>query len=119
MPPRKRKRVDEEELPVYEKVQKKKSKQFLSDASGSVEKRGAILKKRCPKVILDRVERVMSQRWVAYFFFHALYPEDGSTLSLRFFMVARSREGDELREQFSVLGSTGNVNNHSFYIPEI
>jgi hypothetical protein len=30
-------------------------------------------------------------------------------LSNRFFMVARTREGDELREEFKVLGSTGNV----------
>ena len=27
----------------------------------------------------------------------------------RFFMVDRKREGNELREEFSVLGSTGNV----------
>src|ERR1700741_1650323 len=99
MPPRKRKRDDEDELPGFEKVQKKKSKQFVSGASGSVEKRGAILKKRCPQVIMDRVERVMSQRWVAYLF-DAMYPEDGLPLSFRFFMVARSREGNELREQF-------------------
>jgi len=88
MPPKKRKRTDEDETFAFEKVQNKKSKQFLSEASGSAEKRGAILKKRCPKVIMDRVERVMSQR---------------------FFMVGRSRDGNELREEFSVLGSTGNV----------
>lgn len=52
------------------------------------EKRGAIFKKSCPKNILDRVARVKSQR---------------------FFMVDRTREGDELREEFKVLGSTGNV----------
>ena len=27
----------------------------------------------------------------------------------RFFMIDRKREGKELREEFSVLGSTGNV----------
>ncbi|KAG6845270.1 hypothetical protein H0H87_011679 [Tephrocybe sp. NHM501043] len=52
------------------------------------EKRGAIFKKSCPKNILDRVERVMSQR---------------------FFMIDRQRLPGELRETFSVLGSTGNV----------
>ena len=29
--------------------------------------------------------------------------------SNRFFMIDRRREGDELREEFKVLGSTGNV----------
>ncbi|KAF5378349.1 hypothetical protein D9615_008763 [Tricholomella constricta] len=52
------------------------------------EKRGAIFKKSCPKNILDRVERVMSQR---------------------FFMIDRQRTPGQLREVFSVLGSTGNV----------
>ncbi|KAH7930785.1 hypothetical protein BV22DRAFT_999663 [Leucogyrophana mollusca] len=52
------------------------------------EKRGAMFKKKCPQNILERVDRVMSQR---------------------FFMVDRSRNGNELREEFKVLGSTGNV----------
>ncbi|KAG5652310.1 hypothetical protein H0H81_005460 [Sphagnurus paluster] len=52
------------------------------------EKRGAIFKKSCPKNILDRVERVMLQR---------------------FFMIDRQRVEGELKETFSVLGSTGNV----------
>ncbi|KAI9057869.1 hypothetical protein FKP32DRAFT_1597826 [Trametes sanguinea] len=52
------------------------------------EKRGAIFKKACPQNIIERVRRVMEQR---------------------FFMVDRRREGNELREEFSVLGSTGNV----------
>lgn len=30
-------------------------------------------------------------------------------LSNRFFMIDRKREGDELSEEFKVLGSTGNV----------
>jgi len=54
----------------------------------SPEKRGAIFKKSCPKNILDRVARVMSQR---------------------FFMIDRRREGREPCEEFKVLGSTGNV----------
>ncbi|GLB41179.1 putative RING finger domain protein [Lyophyllum shimeji] len=52
------------------------------------EKRGAVFKKKCPQNILDRVERVMSQR---------------------FFMIDRQRNPGELKEVFSVLGSTGNV----------
>ncbi|KAF4615107.1 hypothetical protein D9613_013017 [Agrocybe pediades] len=52
------------------------------------EKRLAQFKPRCPQNILDRVQRVMTQR---------------------IFMIDRQREGDELREQFSILGSTGNV----------
>ncbi|KAG6911411.1 hypothetical protein DXG01_016508 [Tephrocybe rancida] len=52
------------------------------------EKRGARYKVSCPKNILDRVERVMSQR---------------------FFMIDRQRAPGELKETFSVLGSTGNV----------
>ncbi len=52
------------------------------------EKRLAIFKKKCPQNILERVHRVMQQR---------------------FFMVDRQRNGNELREEFSVLGSTGNV----------
>lgn len=38
--------------------------------------------------------------------------KDGSLsglLSNRFFMIDRKREGDELKEEFKVLGSTGNV----------
>lgn len=54
------------------------------------EKRLAMTKKKCPNVTRDRLERVTTQR---------------------FFMVDRERadrEG-ELREEFKVLGSTGNV----------
>ncbi|GBE90195.1 hypothetical protein SCP_1900440 [Sparassis crispa] len=54
----------------------------------NAEKRGAIFKRKCPKAILERVARVMSQR---------------------FFMIDRRRAGEALREEFSVLGSTGNV----------
>ncbi|KAG6872400.1 hypothetical protein C0995_009990 [Termitomyces sp. Mi166 len=56
------------------------------------EKRGARFKNSCPQNILDRVERVMSQR---------------------FFMIDRQREPGDLKESFSVLGSTGNVRTHS------
>ncbi|EMD38028.1 hypothetical protein CERSUDRAFT_134570 [Gelatoporia subvermispora B] len=52
------------------------------------EKRGAVFKKKCPKNILERLDRVISQR---------------------FFLVDRRRDGHELREEFNVLGSTGNV----------
>ncbi|KAH8997593.1 hypothetical protein EDB92DRAFT_1447818 [Lactarius akahatsu] len=69
-----------------------KAKRLRKDPQSSdvslTEKRGAKLKKSCPKNILDRVARVMSQR---------------------FFMIDRRREGNELREEFKVLGSTGNV----------
>ncbi|KAI0033393.1 hypothetical protein K488DRAFT_47803 [Vararia minispora EC-137] len=57
-------------------------------ATPAGEKRLARFKPRCPQNILDRLDRVMSQR---------------------FFMVDRRREDGELREEFSVLGSTGNV----------
>ncbi|KAK0240934.1 hypothetical protein EDD85DRAFT_763132 [Armillaria nabsnona] len=52
------------------------------------EKRGAIFKKKCPQSILERFDRVIEQR---------------------FFMIDRERDGDELKETFKVLGSTGNV----------
>ncbi|KAJ7352167.1 hypothetical protein DFH08DRAFT_858095 [Mycena albidolilacea] len=52
------------------------------------EKRGAMFKTKCPQNILDRVERVMTQR---------------------FFMVDRKRVEGELKEEFKVLGSTGNI----------
>ncbi|KAH9064114.1 hypothetical protein EDB87DRAFT_1374111 [Lactarius vividus] len=69
-----------------------KAKRLRKDPQSSdvslPEKRSAIFKKSCPKNILDRVARVMSQR---------------------FFMIDRRREGNELREEFKVLGTTGNV----------
>jgi hypothetical protein len=71
------------------------------------EKRNAIFKKKCPQNILERVERVISQRYAflsaATMLFKAVEPR-GS-----FFMIDRRRNGQELREEFSVLGSTGNV----------
>lgn len=66
-----------------------KRQRKMKDADAPApEKRGAIFKKKCPKNILERLDRVASQR---------------------FFMVDRQREGNELHEEFSVLGSTGNV----------
>ncbi|TEB39398.1 hypothetical protein FA13DRAFT_1723590 [Coprinellus micaceus] len=53
-----------------------------------VEKRLAKLKSHCPQNIMDRLDRVRTQT---------------------FFMVDRRRHGGELREEFSVLGSTGNI----------
>ncbi|KAK0213389.1 hypothetical protein DFS33DRAFT_121896 [Desarmillaria ectypa] len=52
------------------------------------EKRSAIFKKKCPQNILERLNRVIEQR---------------------FFMIDRERDGDDLKETFKVLGSTGNV----------
>jgi len=54
----------------------------------NVEKRLARFKVACPKDIADRVHRVMTQR---------------------FFMIERSKTEGELKEEFKVLGSTGNV----------
>ncbi|KIM77496.1 hypothetical protein PILCRDRAFT_76604 [Piloderma croceum F 1598] len=67
---------------------KKQRKKKVDPDAPVPEKRGAMFKKACPKNILDRVDRVMSQR---------------------FFMIDRTRIGEELREEFKVLGSTGNV----------
>ncbi|KAJ3548010.1 hypothetical protein NMY22_g1441 [Coprinellus aureogranulatus] len=52
------------------------------------EKRQAMFKKHCPQNIMERLERVRTQT---------------------FFMVDRRRNDGELREEFSVLGSTGNI----------
>ncbi|KAN0125069.1 hypothetical protein V8E52_001621, partial [Russula decolorans] len=65
-----------------------RSKKPRKDPDATPEKRAAMFKKSCPKNIQDRVARVMSQR---------------------FFMINRRREGEELCEEFKVLGSTGNV----------
>ncbi|KAG2063044.1 hypothetical protein BDR04DRAFT_1123527 [Suillus decipiens] len=68
----------EDALPPVKKQRKKKK----DPNEPAPEKRGAMFKKKCPQNILDRVDRVMSQR---------------------------KRTDDELREEFSVLGSTGNA----------
>jgi len=53
-----------------------------------VEKRQARFKPSCPANIRERMERVLTQR---------------------FFLIERERSGEELREVFKVLGSTGNI----------
>ncbi|KAF9242084.1 hypothetical protein BU15DRAFT_44359 [Melanogaster broomeanus] len=79
-----------EALPPPAKKARKRTGKSANDGTTAEkpEKRGATTKKKCPKNILDRVGRVMSQR---------------------FFMIDRRRNDGELREEFSVLGSTGNV----------
>ncbi|EPS93838.1 hypothetical protein FOMPIDRAFT_1026400 [Fomitopsis schrenkii] len=67
---------------------KKQRKQKEVKAASSQEKRPARFRAKCPQNILERLDRVISQR---------------------FFMIDRTRNGDELKEEFSVLGSTGNV----------
>ncbi|KIL64334.1 hypothetical protein M378DRAFT_186759 [Amanita muscaria Koide BX008] len=66
----------------------KRKRKSQDEGEGREEKRIARFKPKCPQNILDRVERVWQQR---------------------LFMIDRDRSGDELRETFSVLGSTGNV----------
>ena len=85
----------------------KKSRKKAVPNAPQAEKRGAIFKKKCPQNILERVGRVMSQRqvnvitsWRFWITADKLY---------RFFMIDRNRTSGELREEFSVLGSTGNV----------
>ncbi|GJE85079.1 hypothetical protein PsYK624_011560 [Phanerochaete sordida] len=67
---------------------RKRQKKAKDPDAPEPEKRLAKMKPRCPQNIMDRLERVQTQR---------------------FFMVDRKRNGDELREEFQVLGSTGNV----------
>ncbi|KAK7694044.1 hypothetical protein QCA50_003620 [Cerrena zonata] len=66
----------------------KKQKDPNGELSQAPEKRLAMFKKKCPQAIRERAERVATQRM---------------------YMIDRSRNGDELKETFSVLGSTGNV----------
>ena len=78
----------------------------VADASGSEpEKRGAIFKPKCPQNILDRVERVMTQRRVIFPPYITLSDKNLH----RIFMIDRNRVPEQLSEEFSVLGSTGNV----------
>ncbi|KAI0274748.1 hypothetical protein BC834DRAFT_9703 [Gloeopeniophorella convolvens] len=74
-------------LPPQPKPKKARIEGKGARAAGP-EKRGAMFKKMCPKNILERVARVMSQR---------------------FFMIDCKRENGELCEEFKVLGTTGNV----------
>ncbi|KAH7097506.1 hypothetical protein BKA62DRAFT_817143 [Auriculariales sp. MPI-PUGE-AT-0066] len=64
------------------------SNEFESTTKNHSEKRLKRARTSCPKAILERVDRVLTQR---------------------FCLVDRTRNGDELREEFQVLGSTGNV----------
>ena len=91
--------------PTSPRKRRKKSGES-DDVDATEEKRCARFKKACPKTILERVDRVMSQRCARF-----SSPEENTKVNNvpRFFMVDRMREGDELREEFSVLGSTGNV----------
>ncbi|KAJ7067074.1 hypothetical protein C8F01DRAFT_1120168, partial [Mycena amicta] len=75
--------------PAPVKAKRAPRKKAAGDAATPpVEKRQARFKPSCPQNIRDRVDRVMAQR---------------------FFMVDRERVGDELKEEFKVLGSTGNI----------
>ncbi|KAH9946354.1 uncharacterized protein BXZ73DRAFT_95853 [Epithele typhae] len=75
-------------IPVDTPPKAKRARSTKDSSAPAPEKRGAIFKKACPKNIIERVERVMSQR---------------------FFMIDRQRNPNELKESFGVLGSTGNV----------
>lgn len=72
------------------------------------EKRQAIMKKKCPQNIMERLERVTTQRYVHLWFEYRCNEIDPLTIN-RFFMVDRKRLNGQLREEFQVLGSTGNV----------
>ncbi|KAF8163789.1 hypothetical protein B0H34DRAFT_650575 [Crassisporium funariophilum] len=74
--------------PPAKRSRKKAGKEEEPLIGSQPEKRGALFKARCPQNILDRVERVMTQR---------------------IFMIDRTRTPGALCEEFSVLGSTGNV----------
>ncbi|KAG8881468.1 hypothetical protein FRB98_004307 [Tulasnella sp. 332] len=80
------------DVPPPDSKKRAKTKKAELDDDGNEapepEKRLARLRKKCPQDILVRRERVMTQR---------------------FFMIDRERDGDALREDFKVLGSTGNV----------
>ncbi|KAL7411975.1 hypothetical protein BDY24DRAFT_416537 [Mrakia frigida] len=67
---------------------KKKAKGSKKEQKEPEEKRMARFRKACPKAVMERADRVRSQRM---------------------FLVDRTREGDELMEEFKILGSTGNV----------
>jgi hypothetical protein len=77
--------------PAISQKRKRRKKSDAADDDANVEpqeKRQAIFKKRCPKIIEERVERVKQQR---------------------FYMIEREREVGALKETFKILGSTGNV----------
>ena len=83
----------------------KRARKTKDAGAPAPEKRGAIMKKKCPQNILDRVERVMTQRYVEA----TLLSLPVYLIKFRIFMIDRNRVDGELKEEFSVLGSTGNV----------
>ena len=87
---------------------KKRQRKVKDPDAPAPEKRLAIMKKKCPANIKERLARVAEQRRVAFLF---LMSSSNLTCCLyaRFFLVDRKRHGQELREEFQVLGSTGNV----------
>ena len=87
----------------------KKARKAKDPSAPAPEKRGAIFKKACPKAILERAERVAVQRCATATRFSTRNEADVPSPPVRFFMIDREREGNELKEEFSVLGSTGNV----------
>jgi len=87
-----------------------RSKKKKAPASPAPESRGAPFFTSCPQNIQDRVGRVMTQR---YEISTSCSCFRSRILSDRFFMIERRRNGGELQEEFSVLGSTGNVSSSS------
>ena len=85
---------------------KKPRKQKEPKAASSQEKRPARFRAKCPQNILDRLDRVVSQRYASS---RVAGSEKTYDYDRRFFMIDRHRDGGELKEEFSVLGSTGNV----------
>ncbi|KAJ7874897.1 hypothetical protein B0H13DRAFT_1632922 [Mycena leptocephala] len=80
-------------LPAQSPPAKKTRRKAGDPTAPPQEKRGAVFKKKCPQNILDRVDRVMTQR---------------------FFMVDRKRVEGEFKEEFKVLGSTGNASAYRY-----
>jgi hypothetical protein len=91
--------------PESSQLLKKPRKQAATDG---LEKRGAIFKKKCPQNILERVDRVMEQRSVILFFI-VFFLQLLIFARRRFFLLSRERTEGQLKEEFTVTGSTGNV----------
>ena len=83
----------------------RKKKAVADSDEPEPEKRRARFKPSCPQNIMDRVERVRSQRCVEF------VSELITALinSSRICLIDRTRNEGEMREQFSILGSTANV----------
>lgn len=80
-----------------------RKKKVVNDGQPEPEKRQAQFKSKCTQNIQDRYERVMTQRYII------LNVLCQYSCPCRIFMIDRHRNGGELREEFSILGSTGNV----------